>query len=78
MSCGTRITPRFDSYWEREELADRLEREGEYRLANAVKHGDCLDDYDLRRAENALDYQGMHRSFDYNEESCRCSTDEDY
>lgn len=78
MSCGTKITSSFgDSYWEREELSRRLEREGEHRLARDVLRGECLGWSDLHRAESALDRQGLHRSFDYNEERCRCASDED-
>jgi hypothetical protein len=79
MSCGTKIEGRFYSWSEREELAERLEREGEpYRVVRAVRHGDCLDDGDARRAERALESQGLSRHFDYRKTKCHCSTDEEY
>jgi hypothetical protein len=77
MSCGTRLSPRWDSWSEREELGYKLEREGEYQLADKVRHGDCLDYYDLNRAKDALDRQGLHSDFDYEEERCHCSTEEE-
>lgn len=77
MSCGSKITPRFDSFWEREKLSRKLEREGEYRLADAIKHGGCLDRGDLYRAESALDRQGLHRDFDYREERCICRAEDE-
>jgi len=72
MSCGTRLYS-HDDY----ELARNLEREGEYGLASQVRRGECLDSYDLRRAEHALERTGMQRDWDYKEERCHCSTDED-
>jgi hypothetical protein len=79
MSCGTRINGRFGSSWiDRQELAEKLEAEGEYSLARKVNHGDCLDFRELRRAEYALDNQGVMKHFDYKEEQCRCSTEEEY
>ena len=77
MSCGMKLTPRFNSWHEREELADALEREGEFRLARAIKHEECLDSGDLRRAESALERQGLDKRHDFREEPCRCSTEEE-
>ncbi len=77
MSCGTRLRPRFNSYSDREELAEKLENDGEYRLAQDVKHEVCLNDYDLRRAERSLSRQDMLRNFDYKEERCHCETEEE-
>lgn len=78
MSCGTRLKGRFgDSYIDRDELAEKLEEEGEWSIARQVRHGDCLDDHQLRRAERALDWQNMSKNFDYKEERCTCSTDEE-
>jgi hypothetical protein len=77
MSCGTKLTPRWNSWHEREELAYKLEQEGEYRLASLVKHEECLDWGDLQRAEQALDRQGQYKDFDYREEQCRCRTEEE-
>jgi hypothetical protein len=71
MSCGTRIEGRFGGYAEREDIVRKLEREGEYSLARQVSHGNCLSSGELRRAENALERQGMSRNFDYNEDRCR-------
>jgi len=68
MSCGTRINS-HDNY----ELARRLESEGEYSLAQNVRRADCLDSYDLRRAEHALDRQGLQEGWDYKEDHCHCS-----
>lgn len=78
MSCGTKLTGRFDGYSERRELAESLEREGEYSIAQRVQRGECLDGSDLRRAEHALDSQGKTRHRDYREESCHCSTEDEY
>ncbi len=77
MSCGTKIEGRTHSYWEREELAEKLERGGEDRIARAIRHGDCLNGLDLRRAESALDSQGLSRRFDYAEDPCRCSIEDE-
>ena len=77
MSCGTRLEGRFHLTSERLELAEKLEEEGEYRLAQSVKRGDCLDDRELHRAERALDRQDLSRYHDYKEERCHCSTDKD-
>lgn len=76
MSCGTKIEGRFHSWVEREELAEKLEQEGEYRIARSVKYGDCLDSYDLHRAERALERHDLSRYFDYRETPCHCSIDE--
>lgn len=76
MSCGTKIDGRFHSWGEREDLADALEREGEWRIARAVRHRDCLDASDLTRAERALDRQNLSKRFDYREEDCRCQPEE--
>lgn len=78
MICGSKLEGRFHSYFERLELAERLENEGEYRLADKVKRGDCLDGYELRHAERALESQGLSRHFDYKIEDCHCSTEEEY
>ena len=72
MSCGTRL----DSH-DRYGLADSLEREGEYRLARAVRHGECLDHYELRRAEDALERQGLRPRWDFEERTCRCSGEDE-
>jgi hypothetical protein len=76
MSCGTKIEGRFHSYYERQDLADALDREGEYRLADKVKRQECLDDGELRRAERSLDSRGLSKHFDYREERCACRSDE--
>jgi hypothetical protein len=77
MSCGTKLTRHTDSYSDRHELSERLEREGEFRLAHDVRNGDCLSSYDLRRAESALERQGMQRNWDYRENGCHCSSEEE-
>lgn len=77
MSCGTKLQPRFNSYNERRELSDRLEREGEYRLAHDVRNEECLSDYDLRRARSALERQGLSKYHDFREMPCHCSTDDE-
>ena len=77
MSCGTKIEGRFHSWSERQNLADALEREGESRVARAVRYGDCLNDFDLHRAERALEYQNLSRQFDYRESRCACSTEDE-
>lgn len=69
---GTGIEGMFYSYSEREEIADKLRDEGEYRIADAIRRGDCLGWSDLGRAERALDHKGMSRHFDYRETSCYC------
>lgn len=74
MSCGTKISTTFS--FQRHDLVDALEREGEYSIARRVMHDDCLDSHDLRRAESALDRQGKSKYFDYREENCRCETEE--
>lgn len=70
MSCGTKINS-HDNY----ELSRSLESEGEYNIAEKVRRGDCLDSYDLRRAEDALDRQGMQEHWDYREDRCHCETE---
>lgn len=77
MGCGTKIDGRLHSWSEREDLADALERDGEWRLARSVRHRDCLDDHDLRRAERSLEREGLSKHFDYREEQCVCRPDED-
>jgi len=77
MSCGTKIDGRFHSWSEREDLADALENEGKWRAARAVRRQECLDDHDLRKAEQALENRGLSKHFDFREERCMCSTDED-
>ena len=77
MSCGTKLTGRMDSWSERHDLAEKLERDGEHRLADAVKRGDCLDSSELYRAERSLERSGLSRYFDYKEERCACRTDEE-
>lgn len=72
MSCGTRI-----SSHDRYDLADKLEREGEYNLAINVRRDECLDSCQLRRAEDALERQGVQRGWDYREHNCHCSHDEE-
>lgn len=72
MSCGTKLRS-HDNY----ELAESLEREGEYGIASDVRRGRCLDSSRLRKAEYALKRQGLERRWDYREESCSCSG-EDY
>ena len=73
MSCGTRITT-HDRYG----LADALEREGEYNLAIKVRRDECLDRYDLRRTEDALEHRGLQRHWDYDERNCYCEEEEQY
>ena len=73
MSCGTRLES-HDDY----ELARALEREGEHGLAQQVRRGDCLDSYDLRRAEHSLERQGISKGWDYREDQCHCSTEDEY
>lgn len=75
MSCGTKLEGRFYSYHEREELADRI-REEDYRLADKVRRGECLDFSELNRAGSILADAGMSRYHDYKEERCRCSDEE--
>lgn len=70
MSCGTRIIT-HDRY----DLARKLEDEGEYSLAQSVRRDDCLDRYDLRRAEDALERRGVQRHWDYDERNCYCEED---
>jgi hypothetical protein len=77
MSCGTKIEGRFHLWSEREELADKLERDGEYRLARSIRRQECLDDRELRQAEHALERQGLSKHFDFREERCACRTEED-
>lgn len=72
MSCGTRI----DTH-DRYDLAEALEREGEYSLASKVRRDECLDSYDLRRTEDALEHQGLTRHWDYNECNCYCEEEEE-
>jgi len=76
MSCGTKIIGAHRTYSERYDLSEKLENEGEYRLARAVRHGECLGWSDLRRAENALESQGMSRNWDFREEHCQCETED--
>jgi hypothetical protein len=71
MSCGTKIVGRNWDYWEREELASALERDGEHSLAQKVKREECLSFFERIDAEEALNRQGLN-SFDYREERCRC------
>ena len=71
MSCGTRIET-HDRY----RLADALEDEGEYSLASKVRRDECFDLYDRRRAEDALERQGLTRHWDYNERNCYCDEEE--
>lgn len=78
MGCGTKITSSYCSYGSEYELSERLEREGEHNLAAKVRHRECLDSYDLRRAEDALERQGLSRHWDFKEENCHCSTEDDY
>jgi len=73
MSCGTKITGRFsDRHFERDELAEKLEAEGEWRLARSVRRGECLDNYELRKAERALSDKGLSSRFDYRKRECEC------
>lgn len=71
MGCGTRLTT-HDRY----ALSDRLEREGEYNLAIAVRRDECLDSWELRRVEGALERQGLQRHWDYDERNCHCESEE--
>lgn len=78
MSCGSRIRGYYgDSHYDRDEIADRLEAEGEYRIAREVRHGDCLDSHDLERAKRALDWQDQREYFDYRVEKCYCEEREE-
>ena len=77
MSCGTKLEGAHHGFSERYEISEKLESEGEYSLALKVRHGDCLDSYDLRRAESALDRQGLNRNWDYREENCQCLTEDE-
>lgn len=77
MSCGTRLQGRFYSWHEREEIAEKLEADGEYRLAEKVKREECLDYSELYNAQQSLERQGMERYHDYKEERCHCSTDDE-
>ena len=76
MSCGTRLRPRFDTYGERDELAEKIEDES-YSLAHKIRHGQCLDSYELRQAERILDEQGLAKYHDYREDPCECRTEEE-
>jgi hypothetical protein len=71
MICGTKIET-HDRY----ELASSLEKEGEYSLASKIRRNECLDSYQLRRTENALESQGLARHWDYSERNCYCEEDE--
>lgn len=77
MSCGTKINGRHGTLWEREEIVEALEKDGEYRLAQMVRREECFDSLDLRRAESSLMHSNLSKNFDYREDKCRCSTDED-
>lgn len=72
MSCGTKITPRFDTFSERATLADEIERE-DYLLSRRVRNGECLSYYDLLRAESILEDASLKKFYDYREEHCACS-----
>lgn len=76
MSCGTKIDGRFHSWLERQDLADHLENVGEYRIAQSVRRGDCLDDQDLRLARNGLENRGLSRLWDYREKRCVCEIED--
>lgn len=78
MSCGTKLQGRFYGWHEREELAEKLEHDGEYQLAEKVKREECLDYGELYRAQQSLERQGMERYHDYKEERCRCSDEDEY
>lgn len=77
MSCGTKLDGRYGSYYEREDIARKLERDSEHYLADHVRRGDCLGVIDLHHAEAVLERQGMSRHFDYREEACKCPDDEE-
>lgn len=77
MSCGTRLQGRFYGYYEREELADKIRDEGDYRLSGKVRRQECLDYGDLHRANNILSEAGMSRYHDYKEEQCHCEPEEE-
>ena len=65
-------------YWDTYELADKIEGDVGYSIAHKIQRGDCLDSYELRQVENALDSQGMSKNWDYREEICHCRTDDEY
>ena len=71
MSCGTRIIT-HDRY----ELANALESEGEYSLASKVRRDECMDRYDLRRTEEALQHSGLTPHWDYDLRNCYCEEEE--
>ena len=76
MSCGTKIEGRFNSLTERGRLAEELYRDGESRLGDKVRRGECLDTNELYRAERSLARANLSRYVDYKEERCACRTDE--
>jgi len=76
MSCGTKIVGRNWGYWETEELASALERDGEHNLADKVKRGDCLGYFERMDTERAFERQGVD-TYDYREERCYCSEEEE-
>lgn len=76
MSCGTKLTPRFNSWFERDELANKLEEEGEYTLARKVKREECLSYSELNRAQYALERQGVN-SFDLRKQRCACEEEQE-
>lgn len=76
MTCGTKLQGRNWGYSEREEIADKLERDGEYDLAQKVRREQCLGFFELTTAESALERQGIS-SYDYREERCHCSEEEE-
>lgn len=77
MSCGTKIVGRNWGYWEKDDIASKLESAGESSLADKVRHDECLGWYELNEAKSALERQGMD-SYDYREERCRCEEEEHF
>ena len=74
---GTKIDGTYGMSYERDELADIIEREtGRFSLAQDVRHGRCLTNYDLHSVESALDRAGKSKHFDYREHRCFCGDEE--
>lgn len=69
MACGKKIRSDLHSNYE---MGDVLrDSTASYDLVRKVERGECLDDRELREAENALyDYGGMCRDVDYRESDC--------
>lgn len=67
---GHKIEGMTYSSFEREELARKLENEGEHEAARKVERGDCLGFSERFRAQDALSRAGLSEHFDYREVRC--------